>query len=663
MKKIKNKLFYINSFLLYMFLAIVAFVLSFVYLEPNVKSFFISTFMANKVGSNDIVEIIMDDKYIWPWQRTEQSEVLAYFSEYAKPKVIGFDLYLPQAPNVKDKNELDFITQVNKMNNIVLPYTPDNSQTIQSDEFEFMKDFKSKQALNINESALVLPTNYQKIIKLSPYFKDVKNFGFVFIKPDIVSNRIFTGVSVIKIGDGYYPSLPLKMYLYANNTNKLIVDDFNLKIPSIEKNIPHKFIEDGLVQTDIRFYSSRIVKINDKYVNTEISHPAYSAYDILKSYRQLKAGKKPDIDPAIFRNQVVFIGMNYSGADDTKTLNRTYSSDLFKTPITDRHLGVDIQATIYDNIANNYFMHSAGFLPQLLNILLLSVITFILILRCKFIKSLLLVSLMDFIFFALVGIGAYNGYLMSFINPIVVQFVTLIFGYSFKFISESRNKEKIKQAMGKYLSNDIMKNVVSNIDDLKLGGKRVIVTVLFSDIRGFTSLSEKMSAEEVSMILNEYFSEMEPIITKYNGVINKFIGDAVMAIFGEPIQDINHPQNAVKCAYEMLKKVEYLREKWLYEGKPKIEIGVGINTGEVFIGNIGTENRMEYTVIGDTVNLASRIESYNKVYKTNLLVSSSTYASIADIADVIKISEVQIRGKAKKMNIYEVLRIDMKKGN
>ena len=148
--------------------------------------------------------------------------------------------------------------------------------------------------------------------------------------------------------------------------------------------------------------------------------------------------------------------------------------------------------------------------------------------------------------------------------------------------------------------------------------------------------------------MNEYFTALEPIISSYNGVINKFIGDAVMAIFGEPIQDINHPQNAVKCAYEMLKKVEYLREKWLYEGKPKIEIGVGINTGEVFIGNIGTENRMEYTVIGDTVNLASRIESYNKVYKTNLLVSSSTYASIADIADVIKISEVQIRGKAKK---------------
>ena len=109
--------------------------------------------------------------------------------------------------------------------------------------------------------------------------------------------------------------------------------------------------------------------------------------------------------------------------------------------------------------------------------------------------------------------------------------------------------------MGKYLSQDVMKNVVRNIDDLKLGGKRAVVTVLFSDIRGFTSLSEKMSAEEVSMILNEYFAEMEPIISKYNGVINKFIGDAVMALFGEPIQDSNHAENAVKCAYEMLKKL------------------------------------------------------------------------------------------------------------
>lgn len=287
----------------------------------------------------------------------------------------------------------------------------------------------------------------------------------------------------------------------------------------------------------------------------------------------------------------------------------------------------------------------------------ITVLTLIVISKFSYFASLFLLILIA-AFYIMFSIVCYQaGFAVNVITPIAIQLLTTIFGYSYRFLLEGKTKEKIKQAMGKYLSQDIMKNVVQNIDDIKLGGKRANVTVLFADIRGFTSMSEKMTAEEVSVILNEYFTEIEPIITKYNGVINKFIGDAVMAIFGEPIQDINHPVNAVKCANDMLKKVNQLQDKWLFEGKPKIEIGIGINTGEAFVGNIGSEKRLEYTVIGDTVNLASRIESYNKVYRTNFLISSSTYSYVSSIADVIKISEVQIRGKAKKMDIYEVLRL------
>ena len=170
-------------------------------------------------------------------------------------------------------------------------------------------------------------------------------------------------------------------------------------------------------------------------------------------------------------------------------------------------------------------------------------------------------------------------------------------------------------------------------------------------------MSEKMSAQQVSEFLNEYFNEMEPIITSYNGIINKFIGDAIMAVFGEPIQDENHAVNAVKCGYAMLKKVEKLKKRWEREHKPVIDIGVGINTGEVFVGNIGSVNRMEYTVIGDTVNLASRLESYNKMYKTKMLIGVTTYKAVKNIADVLKIPEVQIRGKANKIDIYEVLKV------
>ena len=249
------------------------------------------------------------------------------------------------------------------------------------------------------------------------------------------------------------------------------------------------------------------------------------------------------------------------------------------------------------------------------------------------------------------------GYAINILTPISMVIITMIFAYSYRYIVEDKNKEKIKTAMGKYISEDIMRNVVKNIDELKLGGKKANVTVLFADIRGFTSMSEKLSADEVSVILNEYFTEIEPIVTKYNGVINKFIGDAVMAIFGAPIEDNNHPKNAVRCACEMLAKVDELQKKWLNEGKPKIEIGIGINTGEAFVGNIGSEKRMEYTVIGDMVNLASRIEGNNKIYKTNLLISSSTFDYVRGIVDTIKISNVKIRGKEHTLDLYEVIRL------
>ena len=135
------------------------------------------------------------------------------------------------------------------------------------------------------------------------------------------------------------------------------------------------------------------------------------------------------------------------------------------------------------------------------------------------------------------------------------------------------------------------------------------------------------------------------------------MGDGALAIFGEPIKDENHALSAIKCGIELTEKVKILREKLLKEGKPKIEIGIGINTGEVFAGNIGTEERLEYTVIGDNVNLASRIESYNQLLKTNFLISQYTYDYVKDFVEVVKLSQVEIKGKSRPIDIYEILKI------
>lgn len=666
MKKLKNKLFYIYSFLLYLLLVCVFIILANKFIKPYANSFILSNITSDIESNKEIIEIVIDDattqKYNWrnDPSKTLSKELLDYFYTYSRPKVIGLDIIYVGIKDETINLVKDFVTQISKMDKLVSGFVPENNRS-GSDE-KFINFFEKQHALNVQEKTntkFISPFN--GIVDYSDKLRNsTQNYGSVMIQHYKNTDYVFNCINIVKIKDAYYPSLAFKMYLMANKTNDIIIDDKYIIVPKTGLKFQYKY-EDGVFSTPIRYY--KLLEYPDG--KTEFSHYDISASHILDTYKALKQGitpktnpelydtSKPNalVDPQFFNDKIIFIGENVSGP----------SQDVLHTPLHTRHPGVDIQATIYDNLESQSTLQNTGSFVNILLFLLLCIPTFFIIMRAKFIKGLWLLILSDILYLVAVMLFAIFGYLTSYATPLVCQFVTAIFAYTFKFLNESRNKEQITNAMGKYLSQDVMKKVVKNIENLGLGGKRAVVTVLFSDIRGFTSMSEKMSAEEVSMILNEYFAQMEPIIRKYNGVINKFIGDAIMVIFGEPIQDINHPKNAVKCAYEMLKKVNFLREKWLEEGRARFEIGIGINTGEVFIGNIGTENRMEYTVIGDSVNLASRIEGYNKVYKTNLLISSTTYNHISDCADVIKIKDVQIRGKAKKMDIYEVLRIELDK--
>ena len=243
------------------------------------------------------------------------------------------------------------------------------------------------------------------------------------------------------------------------------------------------------------------------------------------------------------------------------------------------------------------------------------------------------------------------------LTPIITMFSCAFIKKLYLIITTDKTSEMIKHAMGKYVSKDVMKKVLLNLDKLNPGGKRAVVTILFVDIRNFTQIAENLNPSDVTSILNEYFSTIEPIIAKYHGIINKYMGDGVLAIFGEPITNENHALEAIMCAFEIISNVKQLREKLLAEGKPKIEIGIGINSGEVFAGNIGTEERLEYTVIGDNVNLAYRIEAFNQILKTQFLISEYTYSYVKDSIEVVKLSKVNIKGKSKPIDIYEVLKI------
>ncbi len=616
------------------------------FFEPKAYNYMVKNFTAHKSGSDDIVLIVIDDKsigrYRWPWRRDLYCPIFDYFKEYTNARVIVSDSILgAKADPVTDNM---YFNSLKRLDNLIVGMTLFTRQ-YENKTFGKAYDemFKKKFGVDIEDlrsrrndfsvnSLVVFPEEYINSINKVGSVKLAKG-GDGYIR---------VAINAINYKGTIYPSLPLRAYMFLNGDEQLDVTDKYIIGANSKIKIPLTREKSGMY-TFLRYY-----KPNSR--GSSYSHKTYSAIDIIDSYRELKSGKKPLINPKEFDGKIVMFGANVKAT-------ATGLSDVKGSPVSNDHSGLDIQATTLDNYLHNYFMYELSDWQNILISLSLMTITFFIIRNCSLFVAVSGITFILFLYLAFCALLYRFGYSINTITPVSMSIITMIFAYSHRYILEDKNKEKIKTAMGKYISEDIMKNVVKNIDELKLGGKKANVTVLFADIRGFTSMSEKLSADEVSVILNEYFTEIEPIVTRHNGVINKFIGDAVMAIFGEPIQDENHPKNAVRCACEMLDKVKELQAKWLEEGKPKIEIGIGINTGEAFVGNIGSEKRMEYTVIGDMVNLASRIEGNNKIYKTNLLISESTYASARGIVDTVKISNVKIRGKEKELNLYEVIKL------
>jgi len=224
-----------------------------------------------------------------------------------------------------------------------------------------------------------------------------------------------------------------------------------------------------------------------------------------------------------------------------------------------------------------------------------------------------------------------------------------------KMIGGLREREFIKNTFQRYVTKEIAEELLGDPTNLELGGVEREVTIIFSDIRDFTRICEKMSAAEAMEFLNEYLKEMLDIIFKYEGTLDKFIGDSIMVLFGAPKLREDDTIRAVKTALEMQERLKKVNKHRAAEGKVEINIGIGVNTGKVIAGNIGDHRRMEYTVIGHNVNLASRLEQLTKKYGNNIIISDSTYEKVKDIVEVKELGEVSIKGKDLPITVYELI--------
>lgn len=621
--------------------------------EPNASNdFMIKKASANKVASKDIILIVIDDKSLvelgrWPWKRTRYLQIFDYLKKYTKAKAYAFDSLIV-APDTEDSiSDAEFFTKVKKYDKLVagvsfssIPFPDEATATLYNRLLREKNDIKiidKRSPKNKTESHFYSFTQ-------SPveYMKHVAAIGSLNIDDDKEDTYVRKTHQLVAYDGQLFPSMPLVAYSKVSGIKEFTLTDnfltgegngYSLKMPA--------YNQDGVIYSYICFYDTK---------DGTYSHKKVSASDVIKSFNALERGEKPILNSEIFDDKIVFVGA---------FANAQALEDVQRTPVSNKFSGLDIQATIFDNFYQNQFYTRAS---EVFNFLLTSALFLLVLLaiRSMPISVAILCTASAMCLFLIFTYMMYmNNIATRFMLPMVSMCIAVAAGYGYRYFTEGRKKDKIQSAMGKYISKDVMKNVIDNIDikDVGLGGKRANVTVLFIDIRGFTTISERLSAQEVATILNEYFSAIAPVIDKHNGILNKFMGDAILAIFGEPIQDENHPVNAVKCADEMLRSVRNLQEKWITEGKPRIDVGIGIATGDAFVGNIGSEERLEYTVIGDTVNTASRIENYNKVYKTKFLISEETFERVQKHVDVLKIRDVSVRGKTKKINIYEVLRL------
>ncbi|RLB75266.1 MAG: adenylate/guanylate cyclase domain-containing protein [Deltaproteobacteria bacterium] len=254
------------------------------------------------------------------------------------------------------------------------------------------------------------------------------------------------------------------------------------------------------------------------------------------------------------------------------------------------------------------------------------------------------------------------GYLATWFNRMIEDLETAynqIKEYAYKSVLAKNSEERIRHIFQKYVPAEIIDEVLRTKGEQLLVGKKQVATILFSDIRSFTTISEKLSAEELVKSLNTYFNIMVNVIIEHKGTIDKFIGDAIMAIFGAPVKHEDDPLEAVLTGLNMIKNLHSFNKKQIALNRPPFKIGVGINTGEVVVGNIGSTQKLDYTCIGDAVNLASRLEGLTKMYGIPIIISQFTYEETKTQIDARELDSVRVKGKLKPVNIYQPLDKDI----
>lgn len=456
-------------------------------------------------------------------------------------------------------------------------------------------------------------------------------------------------INILLDEDGFVRQLPI-----FTESDKGVFDAFSLAVSRIYlKTEPLSYrISEGNFDFS-KDISIPVSQKTDKNANEEVNLMNINYFAEPNQFRQIsfvdlingklvdKKGEKID-----FKDKIVLIGPTAIDLQDD-----------YLSPVSSgiRMPGVEIHANAIQTLITGKFLRDQSALSFWIIIVGLLGVNLIIFSFLK-VRYALIVVIGEIIGMIIAGILAYElRFLVNVVHPILIILSSFIGTYLLRFIMEQKERKFIEGAFGRYVNKTIVKQIQNDPSMLKLGGAKVDLTIMFSDIAGFTTISEQFTPEELVSFLNEYLGEMTEIIMNGQGTLDKYEGDAIMAFWNAPLPQHNHALNTCLAALENQKKLAELRKKWAKVGMPEMHVRIGINTGEAVVGNMGSKNRFNYTAMGDNVNLASRLEGINKQYGTYLMISEYTYEAVKDAFFCRELDDLRVKGKKAAVKVYELM--------
>lgn len=593
--------------------------------------------------NNDIVFVDIDQNSLevfsnqlriyWPWPREAHQFLQDYLIKDGAKSVV-FDIFFenPDFDRLDTDSEVSdnrFARSLANSNSTILA-----SQTSASQGRETSDDI-SNFVYEI-ESDLDIDGYFLGIIPYEPFREHAAGLGNAMIptSEDAVVRRVplFT-----KLKDGkWLPSLSMAAWLQ--------------NFPSD----PEISIKDGFIHIDE--YKIPIDQNGNYLINwykmggSQQGTFTYYSYAAIMRTASAALQNNPDgmlVEPGTFKDKTVIIGASAAGLSDIKA-----------TPLSiyQPFPGMEIHATALANLQDGIFISE---LPSSIHFLIIlglifgiaGTIMYMDYKRGLIFASLLFISviLISVIIFAQTRFWLPTGFFG------VTMIVTLAVSSIYRYMTEERSKRIIKSAFNQYVQKELVDEILDQPELLKLGGEKREMTVMFSDLAGFTAISEKLEPEQLVDFLNEYLSAMTDIIFVHKGTLDKYIGDAIMAFWGAPLKQENHAELACRSVLRMIRVTDHLRELWLSQGKPFVHVRYGINTGPMVVGNMGSLERFNYTVMGDSVNLGARLEPANNMFSTTAMISEFTYEKVKDKFFCRKLDLMAVKGKNEPVTVYELI--------